>query len=139
MRLIIISILILFSGKGLAGTVVLQKDTTIVYAIDGISTEGTAATTRYIDGKIKESLIEIYGEMGKAIINYTFRGDSIKVEEKQFRYKTYFTEVESDEDILPERELTYYLDLNGNIIGTPEDERIDIFSQFKEGVPFELK
>lgn len=116
------------------------KDTIVEeYFIDGISSEGTGAIVKYVDGKILESLIEIYDEMGQAKINYFFLGDSVKVNEKQYNYKPhYFMYVESADDIILDKEFNYYLDMDGNIIGSPVDDRIDIFKEFKETVPFEL-
>jgi len=145
--LFLILYLPLFCNDKIQSVLPHDRNTTIVndtivkeYFIDAISTEGTGATVKYVDGKIAESLIEIYGEMGQVKINYSFLGDSIKVDEKQYSYKThYFMYVETSDDIVLDKELTYYLDMDGNIIGTPVEDRINIFKEFKETVPFELE
>lgn len=117
----------------------IPSDTTIAYFIDAVSTEGTEAITRYVNGKIHESQIEAFGEMGRLIITYTFSDNKIVVNEKYYKYKVYFTEIKSEDDIVLESEQVYCLDMDGNVIGTPVDDRIDIFGKFKEVVPFELE
>ena len=45
----------------------------------------------------------------------------------------------TDEDMLLNYEMSYFIDFNGNLIGKEFHDRIDIFKEFKETVPFELK
>ena len=115
------------------------KDTTIVYDIVNISSEGAEAVVKYIDKKIKESTISIYGETGQAKIIYSFSSDLINVTEKEFAYKEDLKKVSSDKDMKVKKEITYTIDLNGKLIGNADKERIDVFQEFKKVVPFELK
>ncbi|WP_308600393.1 hypothetical protein [uncultured Dysgonomonas sp.] len=117
---------------------VLIKDTTIFYNIDGISSEGTEARVEYIKGRIRESLISIYGETGQSKIFYKFLDDSIEVLEKDFVYKTNLLEVKSDKDIILKKEIIYYIDIDGNLKRDTIKDRIDIFKEFKKNVPFIL-
>ncbi|NDV96579.1 hypothetical protein D0T84_16895 [Dysgonomonas sp. 521] len=117
----------------------LLSDTTIVYFVDGVSAEGTEAIVKYMNGKITESLMEIYGETGRAIIKYTFTENKIAVNEKYYKYKVYFSEIESGDDIALESEKDYCLDMDGNIMGAQVEDRIDVFNEFKEAVPFRLE
>lgn len=115
-----------------------QKDTTITYDIEGISTEGARADVRYVNGEIAESTTTIYGEMGKATVTYKFEKDRIKVSETQYSYKTHVVDLKSDSDIQVSKQLSYYVDFNGNVIGDPVPDRVDIFREFKQAVPFKL-
>jgi hypothetical protein len=117
----------------------MKKDTIIVYDIEGISSEGAAAKTKYEKGKIQESTINIYGETGQARINYIFSSNQIDVKEQVFSYKTELENVNSKEDMILEKELFYSMDLNGVPLGKVDKDRIDIFQEFKEVVPFKLK
>lgn len=115
------------------------KDTTIVYDIENISSEGAEAVVKYADKKIKESTISIYGETGQAKIIYSFSSDLINVTEKEFAYKEDLKKVSSDKDMKIKKEIAYTIDFNGNLIGNADKERIDVFQEFKKVVPFELK
>lgn len=117
---------------------VLIKDTIIFYNIDGISSEGTEACVEYIKGRVKESLISIYGETGQSKIIYKFLDDSIEVLEKDFFYKTNLLEVKSDKDIVLKKEIIYCIDFDGNLKRDTIKDRIDIFKEFKKNVPFIL-
>ena len=64
----------------------IPKDTTIVYFIEDVSSEGAEAEVRYIDGKISSAKIVICGDMGQTHLEYTFHKDNIKVIEKSFSY-----------------------------------------------------
>ena len=115
------------------------KDTTIVYDIENISSEGSEAVVKYADNKIKESTISIYGETGQAKIIYSFSSDIINVIEKQFAYKEDLKNISSEKDMIAKKEITYTIDFNGKLIGNADKERIDIFQEFKKAVPFEIK
>ena len=117
----------------------ITKDTLIVYNLEGISTQGAEVNVSYQSSKIIRSEAIIYGERGKAIIQYKFNQKQIKVIEKQYSYKTTFDDVKSDDDIMLVNEQTYYIDYDGNLIGSPIENRIDIFNEFKEKIPFEIK
>jgi hypothetical protein len=113
------------------------KDTLIAYEIEGISTEGAGTKVNYVNGKITRSVTSIYGETGQATIIYEFETDKIKVLETKYSYKSGIENVKSDEDMLLDYEISYFIDFKGNIIGNEIPERIDFFKEFKEAVPFE--
>jgi len=116
------------------------KDTIITYSIDGVSTEGAGVEAKYINGEIKDCNIQIYGEMGKVYIDYSFVGDSIKAMEQRFTYKVYFTEVKSDEDIQAIDTVCYVIDRKGKFLQGDKEEYNDYFYQeFRKTVPFILK
>lgn len=115
------------------------KDTIIAYDIEGISAEGAGTKVNYVNGKISKSVTSIYGETGQATIIYEFETNKIKVSETKYSYKSGIENVKSDEDMQLDYEMSYLIDFKGNLIGKEIPERIDIFKEFKEVVPFELK
>ncbi len=115
------------------------KDTLITYDIEGISAEGVGTKVNYVNGKISKSVTSIYGETGQATIIYEFGVDKIKVWETKYSYKSRIENVKSDEDMQLSYERSYLIDFKGNLIGKEIPDRIDIFKEFKEVVPFELK
>lgn len=114
------------------------KDTLITYDIEGISVEGAGAKVNYVNGKITKSVISVYGETGQATIVYEFETDKIKVLETKYSYKSGIENIKSDEDMQLDYEISYFIDLKGNLIGKEIPDRIDIFKEFKDTVPFEL-
>ncbi|MGJ1420759.1 hypothetical protein ACR79T_14145 [Sphingobacterium spiritivorum] len=118
---------------------VISNDTLIKYDIEGISTEGTEAEVRYVNGKIAKSTTSVYGETGQANIIYEFDSDRIKVLETKYSYLTGLANLKSDKDIKLEYKISYSIDLKGHLIGKEIPVRIDIFNEFKNTVPFELK
>lgn len=115
------------------------KDTIITYDIEGISAEGAGAKVNYVNGKITKSVTSIYGETGQATITYEFDTDKINVLEIKYSYKTTIENVKSDKDMKLDYEISYFIDFKGNLIGKEIPDRIDIFKEFKDAVPFELK
>lgn len=115
------------------------KDTLITYEIGGISLEGAGAEVNYVNGKITKSTTLVCGETGQATIVYEFGTDKIEVRETKYVYKTTLENVKSEADMQLEHDISYFIDFNGNIMGKEIPERIDIFKEFKEVVPFELK
>lgn len=115
------------------------NDTLITYEIEGISKEGTGAKVNYVNGKITKSVTSIYGETGQATIIYEFKTEKIKVLETKYYYKSEIENIKSNEDMQLDYEISYFIDFKGNPIGEEIPDRIDIFKEFKEAVPFELK
>ena len=70
---------------------------------------------------------------------YEFDPNFIKVLETKFYYKTEIENVISENDMQLIYEHQYMIDYEGNLIGEIIPERIDIFKEFKDIVPFELK
>lgn len=118
---------------------IMAQDTLITYDIEGISTEGAGAKVNYLSGKITKSVTSIYGETGQAIITYEFDTDKIKVLETRYSYKTTIENVKSNKDMNLDYKISYIIDFKGNFIGKDIPDRIDIFKEFKEAVPFELE
>lgn len=115
-----------------------QKDTTITYDIEAISTEGARAEVYYVKGKISKSTTTIYGEMGRASVVYVFEKDRIKVSETQYVYPAHVVDLKPDSEIRVSRQRSYYIDFDGKLIGEPVPDRIDIFEEFKNTVAFKL-
>lgn len=115
------------------------SDTTIEYKIEGLSSEGTSVIAKYTRGKLKECNISVYGETGQNRISYNFNGDKIDVLEKQLIYNSPLEKTKSEKNMKVKKEIKYVLDLNGNLIGKADEERTDIFMEFKKVVPFEMK
>jgi hypothetical protein len=120
-------------------TIAVPLDTTIEYNLEGISAEGATASTQYINGNIKKCIINIYGETGQAEVHYVFVDSQINVSEKQFSYKTDFSSVKSNRDMILKKEITYVMDMRGNVIGNSGKGRIDILTEFMKIVPLEIR
>ena len=118
---------------------VIKKDTVIAYSIDGISSEGAEAKVTYKKKKIYESKINIYGETGQAEIVYRFSPRNIEVVENNYKYKKDLKNVRNEDDLVLSNTVKYYIDHTGKVLSDKPKEYIDIFKEFKETVPFELK
>lgn len=115
------------------------KDTIISYLIENISTEGTNADVRYINGKIKSAEVLICMSMGQMQINYTFYPDTVEVQEIAYSYTKPIDEVRSKADFFKEYELKYQIDYNGKRIKILQNiSHSDFFIEFKKVVPFDL-
>lgn len=114
------------------------KDTIITYYLEGISSEGVSSEVNYVNDKISQSITHVYGETGQSKIIYEFEIDKIRVLETKYSYKSGVENVKSDDDMQLDYEISYLIDFKGNFIGKKIPERIDIFKEFKEIVPFEL-
>ena len=111
-----------------------RHDTTIIYDIDNLSSEGAEARVLYRDGKIKESTIFIYGAGGKTEIEYLFTSNFIRVREQTYLYQD--TSLNNIDTL---RVLRYKIDYSGNTVGEKLSQYTDIFEEFKKSVPFILK
>lgn len=116
----------------------LQLDTMITYDLEDISTEGGEAAVSYMDGRIRNAVLRIFGETGQARISYDFSGDSVLVIEKQYRYTTDIMHVRSDKDIKLDKEFIYKMDRNGTTSGDSLNDRMDIYGDFRKVVPLTL-
>lgn len=115
------------------------EDTTIIYDIEGISAEGVEAIARYSNNRITDCTVNIYGETGQANINYTFINGKIIVKEKKYTYQKQLKETPTQKDMNLTNDVIYEIDYKGNITGKEVKNRIDIFKEIKDNVPFELK
>jgi len=119
--------------------ITITKDTLIKYNIEGISTEGAGADVNYVNGIINKSIINIYAGTWQAIIVYEFEENKIKVLETKYSYNVEIEDVKSDKDMHKDYEISYFIDFKGNVLGKEFPERIDVFKEFKDIVPFELQ
>nr|WP_320058454.1 hypothetical protein [uncultured Bacteroides sp.] len=117
---------------------VIAKDTIISYDLENISSEGAEALVQYKNRKIVNSSITIYGGMGQSKITYKFLDAYIHVEEKDFIYNTAIENINSEKDMKLQKEISYVIDLQGTPQSKVDSERIDIFKEFKEIIPFKL-
>lgn len=113
-------------------------DTTIIYNIEGISSEGSEAKAIYKKNKIVKSEVSIYGETGQIQIEYSFDNDTINVIEKQFGYKIGGIDTNQLNELILKKQLEYKMNTTGKLIGNPSVERTDIFKEFTKSVPMQL-
>lgn len=111
-----------------------NHDTTIIYDIDNLSSEGAEARVLYGDGKIKESTTYIYGAGGKTEIEYIFASNFIRVREQTYLYQD--TSLNKLDTL---NVIRYKIDYRGNVIGKKLSRYTDMFEEFKRAVPFILK
>lgn len=113
---------------------------TRIFTLEGnFSSEGNEGRAFYQSGKIQKAAITFYGEMGKAVYLYIFKTTEINVSQQRYNYKTNFTEVKSDKDIVKQEEVNFTTDLNGKVIsGYNTKADLDVFNELKKVVPFEL-
>ncbi|WP_249169262.1 hypothetical protein [Porphyromonas levii] len=114
------------------------NETLITYNIEGISSEGAEAKVNYVNGKISKSITTIYGETGQATIIYLFETEKIKVLESRYSYRCMIEDVESDNDLLLDYRISYFINYNGELVGAGIPNHIDIFQEFQRVVPFKL-
>lgn len=116
------------------------EDTTLIFSINGLSTEGSEVKAHFINDTLKYAVWNIYGEAGQVIIHYDFlNGDTIKVEEKEFDYDRNIGSVKSEKDMKLKTKLEYKLNKAGLIISElKEKDFINVFQEFKRTVPFVL-
>jgi hypothetical protein len=116
------------------------KDTTVIFSIEELSTEGSEVKVKYINGFIRNAIWSIYGETGQSVIVYKFEKDgSIRANEKKYTYKTDLSGVNSDADIHLNTSIDYLLDSTGNVISRIKEERYsDLFKEFKKNIPMKL-
>ena len=119
-------------------TNITHKDTLILYNIEGISTEGAEAKVHYSNGEITKSITNVYAGTRQATIVHDFGLEKIKITETKYFYTTEIENVQTEEDLHLDYEIVYFIDLEGNLIDNEINDRIDIFREFKETVPFEL-
>ena len=111
-----------------------NHDTTIIYDIDNLSSEGAEARVLYVDGKIKESTTYIYGAGGKTEIEYIFASNFIRVREQTYLYQD--TSLNKLDTL---NVIRYKIDYRGNVVGKKLSQYTDMFEEFKRAVPFILK
>lgn len=140
-----ICLLIIIAGlsnsKAIARTIPgkqVPADTTISYSLEGISLEGAEAAARYINGRIKECTVRVYGETGQSRIRYLFSKNKITVTERQYAYKAGLASVQHKNDMQLRKTITYTTDLKGVCTTTADKDRLDIFAAFTDAVPLTL-
>ena len=104
------------------------------YDVYDLSTEGAVLNVLYKNNKITSSKIEIFGETGKRVINYTYEHKWIIATDSIFIYNYLIYEgidIDQNSDTLIESIETckYKLDYNGNVIWK-DDSLFDIFNIF---------
>lgn len=116
-----------------------STDTIIHYSINGMSSDGSEVEAHYVKGSLQSSRWKIFGESGQVRIDYKFFGDSIKVIEKTYTYKTSLEQVNGESDMRLVSVLRFTMDTNG-VITTKLDRRdfVNVFSDFKSVIPLRL-
>ncbi|MBL7699269.1 MAG: aspartyl protease family protein [Chitinophagaceae bacterium] len=114
-----------------------NHDTTIVYSVDEISSEGSEVKVRYVNKFIRKAHWTIFEETGRREVNYEFfSSGTIGVTDKVYKYKTTFNKIESPNDIVLQDSTSYKL----NFLGEPQtplkDNFTNLYSELKANVPF---
>ena len=122
---------------------IVKRDTTILFDIEGLSSEGCEAKAFYIKGIIKKIDISCCYVLGKAESTLIFdENEKITVKEKNYKYKTTMSEVKSNSDIILENEFSYKINFKGDIIERPQNIPDAIINNFyvdiKNQIPFVL-
>lgn len=119
---------------------IIVKDTTLIFSIEGLSSEGSEVKARYINDTITIAIWSILGESGQSIIQYHFLKDGkIDVIEKNYKYKTSLAEVNSKKDMELKSTLRYLLGTNGSLLTKIKDQSfVNVFTDFKKNVPLIL-
>lgn len=120
--------------------IIIAKDTMLTFSIEGLSSEGSEVKAQYINDTIKVAIWNIYGETGQSIIQYHFLKDGkIDVVEKNYKYKTSLTKVNSKNDIELKSTLRYLLSTEGSPLTKIKDKSfVNVFTDFKKNVPLIL-
>ncbi|MFN0256259.1 hypothetical protein [Pedobacter ureilyticus] len=117
------------------------KDTSsYTFILEGnFSAEGNEGKAFYRGNKINKIKITFYGETGKIVYNYRFRGKLVDVSQQRFHYRTDFTEVKSAKDITNGEQINFITDLEGNLVkGINKGADLDTFHELKKAIPFDL-
>lgn len=111
------------------------------FDFDDFSNEGGEGYAYYNihSKKIEKADITLFGEREKTNIHFTFLNELINVREITYLYKTSLSEIKSDNDMTKQKPIIYTIDFNGTSMGKADENRVDIFQEFKKTVPFELK
>jgi hypothetical protein len=118
----------------------LTESDTLKYQCDiyDISSQGAEVNAYYLQGKIVLSQINIYGEMGQTKIVYEFADNQIKVTEKDYQYEVEFMLV-TDKDIKLIKDFSYTMNMEGIPLEKVDSNRVDVFQEFRQVVPFILR
>lgn len=119
-----------------------QKNDTSSYTfiLEGnFSAEGNEGKAFYYGNKINKIEITFYGETGKYHYTYKFIDKVVEVSQQRFNYRTDFTEVKSDDDIVKAEQYNFTIDLSGKLTkgGHPKAD-LTTFYELKKVVPFDL-
>lgn len=100
------------------------------FSLEDVGTEGNEGSAYYLNDSIKKIEFNIYTSMWMYHLLYLFDKTYIKVTEQT--YNIY-------EDIKLVKDFSYTMDLNGVPLKKLDSDRIDIFGEFKQVVPFVLR
>lgn len=99
------------------------------FSLEDVGTEGNEGIAYYYNDSVRKAEINIYTSMWKIYLLYLFEKTDIKVIEQT--YNIY-------ENIQLVKEYSYTMDLNGVPLKKIDFNRVDVFQEFKEVVPFVL-
>ena len=124
--------------KAHIGHAEIEIDTIMIFDLEGISTEGTNATVKYVKNRINSAEIIIYSGSGKVELIMSFKKDSIETKETVYRYEVPISEVGWKSDMYEESNSSYWINYNGKLIRGGENRKANIWHDFKEKIPFTL-
>jgi hypothetical protein len=100
------------------------------FSLEDVGTEGNEGTAYYLNDSIQKVEINIYTSMWKIYVLYLFDNTNIKVTERTYNIYDNIELIKS---------FSYTMDFNGIPLEKVDSDRIDIFQELKNAVPFELK
>lgn len=118
----------------------INDTSSFTFILEGnFSAEGNEGKAFYRGNKINKIEITFYGETGKSFYSYKFVNKMISVSQQHFNYRTDFTEVKSDKDIMKGEQVNFSTDLSGRLVdGNHGGADLETFHELKKVVPFDL-
>jgi len=105
------------------------------FSLEDVGTEGNEGIAYYLNDSVQKIKIDIYTSMWKYNLLYLFDKTYIKVTERKYNIANAHS-IGNSELI---KTLSYRIDKKGVAYEKPDSNRIDIFQELKQVVPFVLK
>ena len=105
------------------------------FTLEDVGTEGNEGIAYYLNDSVQKIKIEVYTSMWKYNLLYLFDKTYIKVTERKYNIANAHS-IGNSELI---KTLSYRIDKKGVAYEKPDSNRIDIFQELKQVVPFVLK
>jgi len=105
------------------------------FTLEDVVTEGNEGIAYYLNDSVQKIKIEVYTSMWKYSLLYLFNKEYIKVTERTYN----ITNMHLGKGIVLIKTLSYRIDKNGTLLEKTDSNRIGIFHEVKQVVPFVLK
>ena len=106
-----------------------------IFSLEDVGTEGNEGIAYYLNDSVQKIEINIYTSMWKIYLLYVFDNAHIQVTEKIYN----IVNEEFNNDIGLVKDFYYLINMEGVPIEKVDSDRIDIFQELKQAVPFSLK